>query len=500
MLKFVWILLLFQSAIFSIDIDTKTKLYKLLPYSEIYIDYNRSRDIAYIKKQPFKKENRELRGFGYSPNFDVWVRFTLTNKTDHIVNKILEYDNPLTSFVDFFEDGKLVKQDGLLNISKDRDTLNPILKITLQPHQSKEFYIKASSKITTLIVKLNLWSTKAFEKKERNREIILAMFFGAMFIMILYNSTISILTREKGYIYYVLFAISVSFHHFIYIGAINLYFSSQLMNILIDYFSVIVALPTIFLVLYTKHILSLKKNYPKLNRALNIAIGLYILAIFTIYITGLYQYRSLAFIALLSFMFFIVCYALFKKDREAYYIIWGWILFMMSGLLMYLSSLGTYDIFKSYPYIVESSLILEIVAFSVILGIKIDTLNREKIIFKEKELSYIESEHRFKNTIQIILSFITFQRDKINDKKTDLILSNLENRIMATSHLHSLLQTEDTNKYFSSILNDIQDSFKQENIQIETHCDKIYLQNMQNIVVELYMRLLQMHINMLLMV
>ena len=289
--------------------------------------------------------------------------------------------------------------------------------------------------------------------------------------MILYNSTVSLLTKEKDYIYYVLFVISVSFHHFIYIGATNLYFSSKFMLTLINYFSFIVAIPTIFLALYTRHILSLKEQYPTHNKILYYFLALYLILIVIIDFTELYQYRSRAFILFLVFLFYVVCYALFQKDRQAYYIITGWVLFMISALLMYLSSSGTYDIFKLYPYPIETSLILEIIAFSFALSSKINRLNEEKLLFEEKELLHMESEHRFKNTIQKILSFITFQKEKINDKKTDEILISLEQRIIATSHLHSQLRIESTNEVFSSILENIENSFRQENIKIDIHCD-----------------------------
>jgi hypothetical protein len=79
-----------------------------------------------------------------------------TNSTSNSIEKIIEYDNPLTSSVEFFEEKRLIKKDGLLHRAKERQSLHPILKITVKPHRSKEFYIKVSSKITTLIIKLNL--------------------------------------------------------------------------------------------------------------------------------------------------------------------------------------------------------------------------------------------------------------------------------------------------------------------------------------------------------
>jgi len=477
MFKLVLILLLFVESLFALEINDQTTFNELLPHSEIYIDYNRSENITTIQNKKFKPIHKKILGFGYSPDFDVWIRFTLTNSESHSIQKIIEYSNPLTSNVVFFEDTTLKKEDGLLHRPKDRISINPILEITLKPHESKQFFIKASSKITTLIIKLNLWSIETFYHKEIRHQIILALFFGAMLIAILYNSTVFFATQELSYLYYVLFFITLSFHHLIYKGVANLYlFSSQFMSLLIEYTSFIVALPTIFLALFTQKILRLKQ-YPRLNKILNYLLILYPIVLIVMQITDIQRYHSLFFITLLVFLFLITCYALIKKNRQARFIIVGWILFVSSGTFMYLSSLGVYNIFEKYPYLTELSLVLEITVFSLALASKIKMLNQEKQISKQRALLLKELNHRFKNSMQTILSFLFFQKEKTEDKKINEILTNLENRIVATTNLYSLLQTQDntivvnTDKYFSLIIKNIRESFKQDNVKIDIQSD-----------------------------
>jgi two-component sensor histidine kinase len=140
---------------------------------------------------------------------------------------------------------------------------------------------------------------------------------------------------------------------------------------------------------------------------------------------------------------------------------------------MYLSSLGRYNIFEEYPYLTELSLALEVVVFSLALAFKIKMLNQEKLISQKRGLLLRELNHRVKNSMQTILSFLILQKDKIDNKKTEEILQNLENRIMATTHLYSLLHTEenmvvvDTAEYFSLIAKSIQKSFEKDAIVID---------------------------------
>jgi len=483
MLKFIWIFLLLQSSLFSLEIDEKTTFYELLSHSEIYKDYNKSETISTIQKQKFKPNDKKILGCSYSPNYEVWIKFKLTNKSSHTIEKIIEYANPLTSYVDFYENNTLKKQDGLLHRAKERKSLNPILKIRLKPHQSKEFYIKASSTITTLIIKLKLWNPEAFYHKDTIDQLILALFFGAMGITILYNSIIFLSTREISYFYYVLFFISSSFHHLMYKGIGTIYlFSPETMHMLINNSSIIVAMPTIALALFTQHILKLEQ-YPRCNKILFILLLLYPIFIITIKISHLYQYRNWFFMIILVYLFIITAYALLKKNKSAPLIFLGWILFVSSGVFMQLSSVGSYTIFERFPYYVEFSLIVVILIFSWLLASKIKMLNHEKINGEKNALLLKELNHRVKNSMQTILSVLTLQKNEIEEKKIKEILSSLEKRIMATTELYSLLQTKDNitvvdiHQYFALIVNNIKESFNQKivvNIQTDITMNSEY--------------------------
>jgi two-component sensor histidine kinase len=473
MIKYFFIFIfLLNSFLFALDMDTKTSYNELLADAKIYKDHNRSENIRSIQNKKFKSEASW--SFGYSPKFNVWIKLTLTNNTSNSIEKVLEYANPLSSYVEFYEGESLKKHDGLLSVSKERKSLNPILKVTLKPYTSKIYFIKASSKITTLIVKLNLWSHEAFKDKERKYQLILALFFGAMGIIILYNLIIFLATKELSYLYYVLFFVSVSFHHFMYKGIATLCVSSETMAILIGNSSFIVAMPMLFLALFTQRILMLKQ-YPRLNKTLNYLLILYFAVVVLVMVTNQHQHRSLFFMFILVSLFYMAIYALVKKNKQAYFIIGGLLLLTTSGLFMFLSSKGVYDIFKHYPYYTEFSLVAEITIFSLALASKIKMLREEKVKSKERALLLKDLNHRVQNSTQTILTFLILQKDEVNDRKTEEILTNLENRILATSELYTLLEAKDEmsivnmSKYFFLIINNIQKSFKRNDIKIEVN-------------------------------
>ena len=152
-----------------IVIDENTSFVDILPSAKVYLDKTKAKTINDIKTSDdlFEPNDKKLLGFGYSPDFDVWVRFEIYNQSDKKLKQIIEYHNPLTTHISLF-DGKSseVQNEGLLNKQPTRTTLNPIFEIELEPHETKTYYIKASSYVTTLIVKLNLWDEKAFYSQE----------------------------------------------------------------------------------------------------------------------------------------------------------------------------------------------------------------------------------------------------------------------------------------------------------------------------------------------
>ena len=490
--------------LFALNLDNRVEMTELFSHSKIYIDKSSSLSIEDIQDKTFEVNNKKSLGFGYSPDLTVWVKFQLENKSDKKIDKIIEYANPLTTDVTFFDpQSNQTHKDGLIHISPNRESLNPIFAITLEPHSSKTFYIKAYSHIITLIVSVNLWDKKSFYSHEIKHQFILAMFFGAMGIIILYNFLIYWGTREISYLYYVLFFVSIAIHHILYLGLAGLYLlSAHAVALTVEFSAIFVALPALFLALFTQNILELKQ-YPKINKLLTYYLTIFPILIIFFHIMELHKYKNLFSIVLAIFLFFIIIYSVWRRNRQAYFLIVGWSLSIISAVLMYLSSLGVFNIFSSFPYYAEFALISESLIFSFLLADKIKELRREKITIQENFISYQKEEkkklsnmviektealnesllekelllkelnHRVKNSIQTIVSFLRLQIDEIEERKTQQILMNIENRILSISHLYALLYTKEnicfvnTHEYFSLLLQDIETSYAMPHIKIE---------------------------------
>lgn len=97
-----------------------------------------------------------------------------------------------------------------------------------------------------------------------------------------------------------------------------------------------------------------------------------------------------------------------------------------------------------------------------------------QIALDDKALLLKELNHRVKNNMQMIISLIRLQEDRVEDEKLKSILLTIQNRINAMSHLHELLYTQDNithvhaDDYFELLINDLKNGFDS-NIEIE--CD-----------------------------
>lgn len=58
---------------------------------------------------------------------------------------------------------------------------------------------------------------------------------------------------------------------------------------------------------------------------------------------------------------------------------------------------------------------------------------------KEKELLIKEVHHRVKNNMQIIMSLLKLQAEKINDKQIEIYFSEARNRIQSMALIHEFL-------------------------------------------------------------
>ena len=144
MKKILFIFIIFISSLFAntINIDNSSSK-EILTSSQIFIDTSKALTIKEISNNQvnFEDTNNTIKKFGYSPNFKVWVKFTIHNSENEPISKILEFDNPLVTDILLYESNELIGKEGLLNKRVERKTVNPTFLINLDKDEIKTYYI-----------------------------------------------------------------------------------------------------------------------------------------------------------------------------------------------------------------------------------------------------------------------------------------------------------------------------------------------------------------------
>ena len=151
------------------------------------------------------------------------------------------------------------------------------------------------------------------------------------------------------------------------------------MKIAIENAAIIVALPALSLALFTSSFINTKENFPKIHKYLKIYLILFPIIILIIVLREEHGWlRNIFSVILLVSLFIITIYSVVKKNRQGYFLLFGWIVFFLSGMMMFLSSLGVYNFYDVIPYFIEIFLVFEAIIFSIALSDRIKELQKEK--------------------------------------------------------------------------------------------------------------------------
>jgi signal transduction histidine kinase/CheY-like chemotaxis protein len=221
--------------------------------------------------------------FGFV-NGDRWLLLRLDNQSSQI-NWMLEAGRPdldrLTVYL-FDSRQQLVGNwqagDTLPFNTRDLEQGHLVFPVSLPPGRS--YLLLHAKSDNVLDIPVTLFTPQAFYKSNSRRNLLFGLYFGAIFILCIYNLLIFLSTRDKSYLLYVL-----------YLGSFGLFLLARegmafhwLWPELPYWNNISMAalcfLTLAFSLLFTSEFLQLPRYRPKLNQALIIAAGISV--IFTI--------------------------------------------------------------------------------------------------------------------------------------------------------------------------------------------------------------------------
>ena len=459
----------------------------LLDKASIYVDKENT-EFQDIKNKQFEKLSTQHINYGFNSDISLWIKFELSNNTGEAQESILVLNNPLLERVVLYDEYDNTYVSGMLHVSNKREHINPSFLLKISSHTTQSYYLHVSNNTTALQFSLTLNDKDSFHNDDKAKQFFITLFIGIIGAFLIYALALFFYTKDISYFYYSLYIAALVFQQLTYIGFLPLYMSPSFTHI-----DNLIVVPKVGIMIITAAVFArsfLKTSlFIMLDNIYKYFIYGVILQILFL-ATPLFYYPEITIVTGLFFIFFNLyagIYVYKKGNKQARFFIAGWSFLVVGYFLSIIDALGLYSVMYHLPSLVLACTIFEALFLLLAFVDKLSILQAQKehsehLLFSElqqrniiveeevtqrtKALKnlYKELHHRVKNNLQIILSIIRLQKDRISDDKLKEHFIELENRINSIAKTHELLYQDETgeninmNEYIHSLCEDIRAS------------------------------------------
>ncbi|MDQ0636798.1 signal transduction histidine kinase [Pedobacter sp. W3I1] len=274
------------------------------------------------KFQPFKQGSKV--NIGYNKDAAVWCRFTVKNASASQSNKTwLCFNNNHIDSLSLY-DGSVIKTIGDRTVGRSPFIETLAFEINLQPGEERLLWVRVKKETSFLDFSYSLEDQAYLESKSSQKTALTSFFIGMVFLLLMINGILFLMTKNRLYVYYIGYSILTVFY-----TAITTNFAKHVLFPAFRFFSegrvYTGALWYIALSIFLGHFLKLKENQP-VKHKLIIVLG------------------SINFLLILISISLLVFY----KDFEfRHFFVFGYIIFLASIVILFWSALTHLKIEKT---------------------------------------------------------------------------------------------------------------------------------------------------------
>ena len=297
---------------------------------------------------------------------------------------LMEIANSRVNEVDLFvvENNRIINSKKLgdhypyhLNTIKDS---NPIFKIDMIENQEYVIFLKCKS-TEDLKFPIYFWQESDLFQAMSNRKIIWGIYFGFIFLIVLYNFFLWLVIRDRSLVYYIFYVLCFGGLQAVLYGFFYQYvWSNSWLN---DRGHLIfLNISTFFMIYFTIEFLNLRVNLPGLIKPIQ---GFsYLILVFSGILLFHYEwYSNFISIGLTFILLLVQAYIVYNYVSRSIRIIWLYALAMVSisiaAIIVALKNLNVIPAMNQEYYLMIGSM-LEIVLFSVAFGDKLRRSQKEQ--------------------------------------------------------------------------------------------------------------------------
>jgi len=507
LIRLLFLLLFVETMLSAQAIDVRPDNIEVLSQSMILLD-REGLPFSRIKEGSFTPAKDNYVNLAFDAKTTVWVKMVLENPSDVRLERYLEIDNPLLEEITLYIDGR-VEQSGMLHIHEKRHLIKPSFKLEFAPHTQKELFLKVRNSTTSLQFSVALKSFDVLYDDDQQYQYTISAFLGVIIAFLIYAVLLFLYTRDQSYILYSLYLSALLFQQMTYLGFIPLHAPAWFITVDNKLAVAKVAVMIITAICFAQSFLK-TSDYPRIDRIYN-SIIIFVLIQIPLFGTPWFYYPEVTIITGLFFVIFntyVGVYTYIHGNKQARFFVIGWGVLVIAYLLFIFDVLGLISVMHAFPNMIMWATAFEALFLLLAIIDRLSLLQQEKEILNDKliesyalrqeaieetvevktaeltralaqkELLFKELHHRVKNNLQLILSLIRLQGDKQECGENNMVLEELERRILAIARTHELLlyteddvEIVDMEMYVSSYIDEIENGVLGENIEVISDID-----------------------------
>ncbi len=400
----------------------------------------------------FKRVESNIPNFGIS-NSSFWLKLIVKNKSEK-EDFLLEIGQPGLDEVDFYHPNSL----GVYQLSKGGEILpfgyreffdpNYIFRVKLHPNQETVLYFKVRAR-DNIQVPITIGTQESIFEVNKIKDILVGIFFGIMLVMFFYNAFLFFTVKDKLYLYYILYLVTVIITQGSILGYTYQYLWPNL-PVLARYSSFIFPpLVGMASILFIRVFLRTRLFFPKYDKYFrHFLIAYTIASLFSVFGFFELSFKLIESCAICVSMYMLwIAYRIYKKGyRPALFFLLAWTIFLTGVSIYVMKDLGVlpYNAFTNYMMPLGSA--MEVVLLSFALADRINMYKEERKKSQAEALAALRANEKLIKEQNILLEKKVQERTlELEDKNSELgialtDLKNAQSQLVVVEKMASLGQ------------------------------------------------------------